>query len=141
MIINQIAHMIFDSFQDTGIVLAILNRNKSYVSNKLEIFEKVFTEQKLLESLCCKIDDGCEPLMTQIGEYLVAAESLGDIGYVVILLPRCDFKESSEYLGLIEIILEQFSVLAGLVEQNQQLRDYGEYVKPNSDLAVFANVN
>lgn len=161
MTINKIAQVVFDSFANTDIVLAILNRNGSYVSNKIEVFEQVFSEGKLLEELRRKIDDGHEPLITQIGEFLVAASALSadfnSMGYVIMLLPASTSSEGSghssekspEYLDstgsrqveLIEIILEQFSLIAGLIEQNQQLIEYSETIKTSAELAAFASVN
>ncbi len=152
MTINKIAQMVFDSFGDTDIVIAIIARSGSYVSNRLDIFERIFAERSLLDELCRRVDDGCEPLISQIDGYLVAASGLSSgfdgIGYAIMLLPACSFGQS-EHLDFgfdsahhfIEIILEQFSVIAGLIEQNQQLKDYSETEKTGAELAAFASVN
>jgi hypothetical protein len=145
MTINQIAQAVFDGFDNTDIVVAILNRSGSYVSNRLDIFERVFAEQRLLDELCRRVDDGQEPLISQIDGYLVAACGLSSgfdgIGYAIMLLPGDSFGKSFEHLDFIEIILEQFSLVAGLIEQNQQLRDYSEAVKTEAESTAFASVN
>jgi len=145
MIINQIAHTVFDSFANTDIVVAILNHNGSYVSNKLDVFERIFAERILLDELCRRVDDGQEPLIAHIDGYLVAASGLSagfnGVGYAVMLLPAGSFGNIPESLDFIEIILEQFSLIAGLIEQNQQLKDYSGAVKTDVELPAFANVN
>jgi hypothetical protein len=145
MIINQIAQVVFDSFANTDIVLAILNHNGSYVSNKLDIFERVFAERQLLDEFCRRVDDGQEPLFSQIDSYFIAACGISNgfdgIGYAVMLLPVCSFRSTPENFDFIEIILEQFSLIAGLIERNQQLRDSGEDEQMVFDLPVFAGVN
>jgi hypothetical protein len=160
MTINKIAQMVFDSFGDTDIVIAIIARSGSYVSNRLDIFERIFAERSLLDELCRRVDDGCEPLISQIDGYFVAASGLSSgfdgigstssplVGYAIMLLPACSFGQS-EHLDFgfdsahhfIEIILEQFSVIAGLIEQNRQLKDYSETEKTGAELAAFASVN
>jgi hypothetical protein len=153
MIINQIARMVFDSFESTDFVVAILGRDGSCISSRPEVFGKVFPEQRLLDELCVKIDDGCEPLITRIDSYLVAAASLtsgfaccgasrrDNIGYAVILLPAGTSEKSIEYLDFVEIILEQFSLIAGLIERNQQLKDSCETEKGVFELPVFTSLN
>jgi len=150
MTINKIAQTVFDSFDNTDIVLAILNHNGTYVANKLDIFEQVFSDSRLLDELCRRVDDGQEPLISQVDGFLVAASGLSNglknIGYAIMLLPAdstsspqadsfksVDSTPSAQLrTGLltagdfIEIILEQFSTIAGLIEANRQLRDASE---------------
>jgi hypothetical protein len=141
MTINQIAQSVFDSFADTDIVLGILNHNGSYVSNKLDIFERVFADQRLLDELCKRVNDGQEPLFSQINEYFIAASGLSSgiegIGYAVLLLPV----ESFRSVDFVEVILEQFSTIAGLIEQNQQLKESGEIEKTIFEMPVLTSVN
>lgn len=140
MIINQVAQAVFDSFAGTGVVVAILSRNGSYVASKVEVFEKVFADRRLLDELRRRVDDGQEPLLAQMDGFFIAAASLSSgVGYAVMLVPACSFEQSEDF-DFIEVILEQFSVIAGLVEQNQQLRDFGESVKSDAALAAFAAV-
>jgi len=149
MIINQVAHTVFDSFANTDIVLAILNHNGSYVANKLDVFEQVFSERTLLDELCRRVDDGQEPLISQIDDFLIAASGLSNgfknIGYAIMLLPAGSTNspqaDSIKSIDFIEIILEQFSQIAGLIEQNQQLRDSSETEKTIFEMPVLTNVN
>jgi hypothetical protein len=130
MIINRIASMVFDSFEGTDLIVAILGRSCSYVANKLDIFESVFSDQRILSELCRRIDDGQEPLIAHIDGYLIAASALtfgfDNIGYVVILLPDEAPEKSLECLDFVEIILNQCSLIAGLVNRNQQLKKFSK---------------
>jgi hypothetical protein len=141
MLINRIASSVFDSFSDSGIIATIVAPSGTYVSNRVEIFEQVFSNQRLLDQLCRRIDDGCEPLIAQIDDFLVAACGLSagfdNLGYVIMLLPSYTY-EQSENFDFIEIILEQFSSLAALIEQNQRLRDLGEPEKTVPELAALS---
>jgi hypothetical protein len=145
MIIEQIAELIFNKFADTDIALAILGRDGSFIANKPEVFGKVFPAHRLLAELCAKIDDGCEPLISQVDGHFVAASDIstdsGSIGYAVMLLPNDRPEKSIEYHDFIEIILEQFSLIAGLVELNQQLTDHGRAEMGGLASPIFASLN
>ena len=125
MTIYKIARTVFDSFQNSDIILTILDRTGSYVSNKVEVFEQVFSSQELLDNLCGRIDDGCEPLISQIGDYAVAAMGLsanGSFGgYVVMLLPGCNLEKAIGCTDFIEIILSQVTLLAERAVQDSQI--------------------
>lgn len=141
MTINKIAHAVFDSFDNTNVVIAILNKNGSYVANKLDVFEEVFAEPAILDELCRKIDDGQEPLISQIDGFVIAASSLfsgfEQIGYSIMLIPIETFKS----FDFIEVILQQFSQIAGLIEQNQQLRESSQVEQSVFEMPVLTNVN
>ncbi len=125
MTIKKIARTVFDSFQNSDIILTILDRGGSYVSNKVEVFEQVFSRQELLANLCGRIDDGCEPLIAQIGDYSVAATGFsanGSFGgYAVMLLPGCNLEKAVGCTDFIEIILSQIALLAERAVQDSQI--------------------
>lgn len=145
MTIDQTARMMFDSIDNTDIVLAILGRNGSCMSSRPEVFAKVFADQKLLEDLCSKIDDGAEPVISKVDDCLVVASSLcagvKNLGYAVMLLPGYSPEKSFEYLDFIEIIMDQFSLLAGVVEQNRQLAESDKALESGNVSGVFVGVN
>jgi hypothetical protein len=145
MTIDQTARMMFDNIDNTDIVLAILGRNGSCVSSRPEVFAKVFADQRLLENLCGKIDDGAEPVISKIDDCLVVASSLcagvKNLGYAIMLLPGYSPEKSFEYLDFIEIIMDQFSLLAGVIEENQQLADADRNSQCDELVGVLAGVN
>jgi len=145
MIIEQIAELVFNKFADTDVVLAVLGRDGSFIANEPEVFGKVFPANKLLAELCAKIDDGCEPLISQVGGHFVAASDIstdsGSIGYAVMLLPNDSPEKSTEYHDFVEIILEQFSLITGLIEANQQLTGHVRAEMGSLSSPVFVSVN
>jgi hypothetical protein len=145
MIIEQIAKLIFEKLANNDIVVAILGRDGSFIANKPEIFSKVFSDHKLLKELCVRIDDGCEPLISQVNSHTVAASDLstdsGSIGFVVMLLPGNSPEKSIESHDFIEIILEQFSLIAALVELNQQITGTDRIEAGGFSTPIFASMN
>ncbi|MBU1260305.1 MAG: hypothetical protein KJ757_07215 [Planctomycetes bacterium] len=125
MTINKIARTVFDSFQNSDIILTILDRTGSYVSNKVDVFKQVFSKQELLDNLCGRIDDDCEPLIAQLGDYSVAAAGFsanGSFGgYAVMLLPGCNLEKAVGCTDFLEIILSQISLLADKAVQDSQI--------------------
>ncbi|MFA6176304.1 MAG: hypothetical protein WC765_06975 [Phycisphaerae bacterium] len=145
VVIEQTAQMMFDNIGSSDIVLAVLGRDGSCTSSRPEVFAKVFANQGLLRDLCSKIDDGCEHLISRIDDCLIIGSSLlsgvNPIGYVIMLLPGYSPEKSFEYLDFIEIIMEQFSLLAGVVEQNQHLAGLSRAAQADSFVGVLAGVN
>ncbi|MBN1786884.1 MAG: hypothetical protein JW806_00650 [Sedimentisphaerales bacterium] len=145
MIIEQIAELVFNRFSDSDIVLAILDRDGSFIANDPEVFGRVFPSGRMLGELCDKIDDGCEPLISQVDGHFVAASgisaNLNSIGYAVILLPADNPEKSIEYHDFIEIILEQFSLIASLVLANHRLANHNQAQISGLRSEIFASVN
>jgi hypothetical protein len=145
VVIEQTAQMMFANIGCSDIVLAVLGRDGSCTSSKPEVFAKVFANQGLIRDLCSKIDDGCEHLISRIDDCLIIGSSLSSgansIGYVIMLLPGYSPEKSFEYLDFIEIIMEQFSLLAGVVEQNRHLAGLSPTAQADNFLGVLAGVN
>lgn len=145
VVIEQTAQMMFDNIGCSDIVLAVLGRDGSCTSNKPELFAKVFSNQGLIRDLCGKIDDGCEHLISRIDDCLIIGSSLSSganpLGYVIMLLPGYSPEKSFEYLDFIEIIMEQFSLLAGVIEQNRHLAGLSRTAQDDSFVDVLASVN
>ena len=145
MVIEQTAQMMFNNIDCSDIVLAVLGRDGSCTSSRPDVFAKVFANQGLLRDLCSKIDDGCEHLISRIDDCLIIGSSLSSgadsIGYVIMLLPGYSPEKSFEYLDFIEIIMEQFSLLAGVIEQNQHLAGLSQSAQTDNFVGVLAGVN
>lgn len=112
MIIDRIARTVLESFEESNVILAIVDREGCYVSSQIDVFEEVFADPQMLDEMCRKIDDGCEPLTTQMGNYFVAGASINDIGYSILLVPNYAPEKTAAYSDFIEIVLSQISMLA-----------------------------
>lgn len=113
---EKTTQLIFDSFENTDIAVALISKDGDCIANRPEVFDKVFSNQKLLEGLCQKIDDGQEPLITFVDDFLVAASGLStgddDISYAVMIVPDCSPERAISCMDFVEIILSQISQLA-----------------------------
>lgn len=127
MLNEQIASQIFDILPEQGPIVVIMDRDDNcWVSNP-ELFSKLTIGKSFLEGLFDKIDDGDEPVMTQvndtsiIGSQLVAEQS--NCGYVIIVLPQYSPESTLINIDLIEILLNQTGLIARLIEKNHLLRE------------------
>src|SRR3972149_1717231 len=109
LVIDQTARMMFENIGCADIVFAILGREGSCISSRPEVFGKVFANQRLLHSLCSKIDDGAELMISRSDDCLIIGSSLSagvkNLGYIIMLLPGYSPEESFEYLDFIEIMM------------------------------------
>ncbi|MFA6186740.1 MAG: hypothetical protein WC770_05955 [Phycisphaerae bacterium] len=144
-VIERTAQMMFDNIGGSDIILAVLGRDGSCTSNRPDVFAKVFENQGLLRDLCSKIDDGCEHLISRINDCLIVGSSLSSgttpLGHVIMLLPGYSPEKSFEYLDFIEIIMEQFSLLAGVIEQNQHLAGLSQAARADNFAGILADAD
>ncbi len=121
---EKIAQLVFDCFGDSDITFALISKDTGCIANNPDVLNTVFSNQKLLDNLCRQIDDGNEPLVTRVDDFLVAATGLSaadeNIGYVIMIMPGCSLQNSAGCTNLIEIILRQISLLASQVAHNTQ---------------------
>jgi hypothetical protein len=89
-----------------------------------------------LKRLCTTIDDGDEPVVTQVNDFGVVASQLAteetNCGYVIIVLPQYNSESTLINIGLIEMLLNQIGLIARLVEKNDlacelQMKQLGIY--------------
>ncbi|MGB2807408.1 MAG: hypothetical protein WBC22_06695, partial [Sedimentisphaerales bacterium] len=77
-----------------------------------------------LKGLCTTIDDGAEPVVTQVNDFGVVAAQLAteetNCGYVIIALPQYNSESTLINIGLIEMLLNQIGLIAKLVEKAEQ---------------------
>ncbi len=112
MIIDRIARTVMENFEESEAILAIADRDGSYVSSKTDDFESVFADPQILDGICSQIDDGCEPATSVVGGYFVAGYSINISGYAILLIPNYSPEKALAYHDLAEIILKQVAMLA-----------------------------
>lgn len=120
MTIEAIARTVLDSFEDSDVVLAIIDKDGNYVSSDIETFEEVFSQPEMLERVCQRIDDGCEPLVFRMGDYLMAASSVNTSSYSILLVPNYSLEKKAAYNDFVEIILNQIAILAEKSKSDSQ---------------------
>ena len=108
---EQIARHVFEIMPDNGPVIVIIDKAGHHWPSDTERFHKLNIGESFLHSLCAKIDDGHEPVITSHGEYSVVVAKLAtdrtNCGYVMMAMDNKEEESSLVNFDLIEIILNQ----------------------------------
>lgn len=119
---DQITRRIFEVLPESGPLMVIMNtQGKSHVSNPEDFF-KLNISESFLQDICIRIDDGAEPIITNINDCSIVAGQLAteqsNFGYVFIVLPQYNPESILGNFDLIEMLLNQANLIAELVEKN-----------------------
>jgi hypothetical protein len=122
---EQIARQLFEILPEQGPVVVIVDREGHLWPSDSERFSQLNVSESLLKEVCAKIDDGAEPVVTQVGDCsVVAAELATDhtkCGYVVIVLQQYGPESTLANIDLVEMLLNQVNLVAKLIEKNSRL--------------------
>jgi len=136
MLNEQIARQVFEVLPEQGPILLIMDRNRHCWPSDSEEVARLNMSESFLKELCAKIDDGVEPVITQINDCSIVAAQLAternNCGYVIMALPRYSSESTLINIDLIEMLLSQFSLIAKLIEKNNllyetQMKHYRAY--------------
>ncbi len=134
---DQIARQLFEVLPEKGPIVLIMDRNGNSWPSDSEEFSKLDISESHLKELCTKIDDGVEPVVTQVNDCSIIAAQLAtersNCGYVTILLPQYSPESTLVNITLIETLLNQFNLIAKLIEKNNllheiQIKNYRERI-------------
>jgi hypothetical protein len=122
---EQIARQVFDILPEDGPLVIIVGKQGNCWPSNSERFAHLNITDAFLKELCAKVDDGDEPLITQVDDFSVVATALvterTDCGYIIIALPHYSPESTLANIGLIEILVSQVGLIAHLIEQNNLL--------------------
>lgn len=129
---EQIARQIFDILPERGPLMVIMDRDGNCWPSDSEKFSKLNINESFLRELCAKIDDGAEPVVTQVNDCSIIAaqltaeqtnrqDGLRHCGYVIIALPQYSPESTLINIDLIETLLNQTGLIAKLIEKNNLL--------------------
>jgi len=122
---EQIARQVFDTIPEGGPLVLIMDKRGNRWPSDSEELAKLNLSESFLDELCAKIDDGGEPVVTQVQEHSIIATGLAteqsDCGCVMIAMPQSSPESTFSNIDLIEMLLNQFSVIAKLIEKNNLL--------------------
>jgi hypothetical protein len=122
---EQIACQVFDLLPEDGPMMVIISKQGNCWPSNAEGFTQLGLSDGFIRELCAKIDDGEEPIITNINDFSLVATALAtersDCGYILIVLPKYSPENTMANIGLIEILLSQVGLIAHLIEQNNQL--------------------
>ena len=127
VLFEQVARQIFDILPEHGPIMVIMDRQGNFWPSNSEEFSKLNISESFLRELCAKIDDGTEPVITQVSDTSVTAIQLAteqsDYGYVIIALPQYSPESTLINIDLIETLLNQTALITELIEKNNLLRE------------------
>ncbi len=125
MLTEQIARQIFEVLPEGGATIVIMDREGNNWPSDPEEFAKLNISESFLKELCAKIDDGAEPVVTEVNDCSVIAAQLAtersNCGYVIIALPQYSPESILINIDLIEMLLNQIGLIAQLIEKNNLL--------------------
>jgi len=141
---EQIARQIFDIIPERGPVIVIIDKQSHCWPSDSERFAELSISESFLKEICAKIDDGTEPVMTQINDCSIVAAQLAtestNCGYMIIALPKYSPESTLINIDLIEILLNQIGLIAKLVEKNNLLYELQMKNCPGSPTYVQGDV-
>lgn len=119
---EQVAREIFEILPECGPIMVIIDRDGNFWPSSSEDFSNLNIDESFLKELCAKIDDGTEPVITQVNDCGIIATQLvaekTNCGYVIIALPKYSPESTLANIDLIEILLNQTNLIAKLIEKN-----------------------
>ena len=122
---EQVARQIFETLSEKDPIVIIMDKDGNSWPSDSQRFSELNINDSFLKQLCAKIDDGAEPVVTQVDDFSIVAAQLSteqtNCGYVLIALPRYTPESTLVNIDLIEILLNQISLIAKLIEKNNQL--------------------
>jgi hypothetical protein len=125
---EQIARQVFDSVPEGGPLVLIMDRRGNRWPSDSEKFATLNLSESFLEELGAKIDDGDEPIITQAGEFSLIATGLAtdrsNCGCVMVAVPQFSPESTFHNIDLIEMLLNQFNVIAKLIEKSNLLYEF-----------------
>jgi len=125
MLNEQIARQLFEVMPERGAIIVIMDKEGNCWPSDSERFGKLNISESFLREVCAKIDDGTEPVVTEVNECGLVGAQLAtertNCGYVVIVLPQYSPESTLVNIDLIEIIFNQIELIAKLIEKNNLL--------------------
>jgi len=125
MLNEQIARQVFELLPDKGPVMLIMDRDGNIWPSDSEKFHKLNISETFLRELCAKVDDGAEPLVTEENDCGIVAAQLTtektNCGYVILVISATGPEPVLNNIDLLEIIVNQVSLIAKLIEKNNLL--------------------
>ena len=134
---EQIARQLFEVLPEQGPIILIMDRNGNTWPSDSEEFDKLNISESHIKEICTNINDGVEPVVTQVNDCSIIAAQLAtersNCGYIIITLPQYSPESTLINIVLIETLLNQFNLIAKLIENNyllyeSQLKNYRDRI-------------
>lgn len=126
LLTEQIRGYLFNLVGTEGPVLVVVDTDRRVqASHPGKVGFLLADNQRLLDEICGRLDDGEDPLVLKVKGGCVAACQLGTervhCGYFLVLLEGYTPETVGANMRLVEMILSQAQLVCELVEKNNQL--------------------
>lgn len=122
---EQIALRMSEILDDEGPVVIIMDKEGYFWVNNSEEFSKLGISESFLKEISGKIDDGDEPLVTQINDSSIISSQLAtdkkNCGYVFVVFQHSSPESAIAHIEMVEMVLNQMNLIAKLIEKNTLL--------------------
>jgi hypothetical protein len=125
MLNEQVARQVFEIIPEQGPLVVLINCDGNCWPSDSDRFEKLNLSADWMENFRSKIDDGVEPVISQIENYSIVGSQLdtgnAKCGYVLMALDGTGPESLISKMELVEMILGQFSLIARMIERCNSL--------------------
>ena len=139
-LMQEVANRLRGCFDSSEIDMLLFDASGNLQAGNTEILGGLGANQQLFKNICSRIDDGDEPIVSQIdGVGIVASGISGrnaSLGYVFILLPGYSPERTIGSLDFLEIIISQVSMNVETIEAS--LNSSGSAGVYNADYSAMA---
>lgn len=124
--LNQICQRLRDLLPEEGPSFVVLDSQGQVWPTDDAVFAKVFGDKEQMpEELRSRLADGYDPIVGQFNGHTVIAtqlttEALG-CGYLLLLMPGYTRQTALANFGLIELVMNQATLIAELMDRNNEL--------------------
>lgn len=121
---DQFVRWVKPDLADSSHSLLLISPEREVWSSEEGLCEELFPERQVLDSICDRIDDGADPVLTAHGGHCVAACELytekQSAGYLLLVLRGYTLETAGVNMDLIELLFSQFRLVCSLLEKNNQ---------------------
>ena len=144
MVNQQVAGEVFGTLPEEAPLIVILDGQGNYWPSDAERYSVVFCDSYKLDKILARIDDGDDPVISDIGGCPVVASQLvtscRHCGYVVLAMEGYTSKRIVENQDMLEMSLSLINVIGNFVEkynriQEFQMKHFG-YSKQNESICI-----
>ena len=125
MLNEQVARQVFEIVSEQGPLVMIMDREGNCWPSNSAKFESLNLSKTWIESFCSKISDGVEPVVSHVQNHgIVGAQLATDrskCGYILMAIEEPGLESLLSKIELVEMILDQFSLIAKLIEKCNSL--------------------
>lgn len=142
---ERVARRIFEAVANDGPLVILRDRRGNFWPSSSSRFSELAVEKDYFRALEEKIDDGQEPLVAHRGGLTIVGRQLTtdrtNCGYAFVVLDECSPESSLINLELVEMLLSQMEIIAGLIEKNTLLYEFRMRSFPGSPENIQAEIS